>query len=550
MPSRWPFRHRWAILRATFWNETACGDRSRVANTANYSRYRIPTTTFPTLPFDCAVRRRCCRAAWRTGPNVRISGIGSNAWAAGGARSRSGRALLANDPHLRAGIPGIWYAVEMRAPGLHVAGVTIAGIPGVLLGHNERIAWATTNAMVATLSVFRAGKLSAANWQTEIFHVRFARDAIKRYYRTSREYGEAAQTAQGLVLVRWTPYSDTRSAVSTILALDRAHGLRPALSILSQYSGPAQNFLLAGSSGQVAYHLAGPIPDDPAWGRYVHGAAELRTRFAAVPYTRLPSVAPSHSAVLVSANNKMYANGYPYRLSPMFAPPYRAYRIATLLHARRDFDAQYFARMQTDALSPADAEFAHRLAHYARAHPGFLPSAVAGRLAAWDGTFSPPSRTATLEHALRVAAEDASVSPYAPFEALRRRDPPPELIDALRDPFIERAAPWSQAGALRILHPFGPIGFPFLNGATLPGDGDEYTIRVQTPALSQSFRAVWEVGAWDRGGLSLPSGESGEIGSPHYNDASAAWVRGELQPLPFSDRAVARAARAKLLLEQ
>lgn len=483
---------------------------------------------------------------------VRLNPIGSNAWAAGGAHTVSGHALIANDPHLNVSIPGIWYVLEMRAPGLHVAGVTIPGIPGVVLGHNERIAWATTNAMATASSVFQASKLDKRSWKTEVFHVRFARDAVKRYYRTSREFGIAAPYDQGIALVRWAPYWDTRSAVSTVLLLDRAQNVREALKALSQYGGPPQNFLIAGPGGEVAYHLAGPIPNDPAWSRYVHPSAELSKTFPDIPYFRLPSVKPSRTAVVLSANNKMYGHGYPYRLSPMFAPPYRAYRIASLLHARNSYDTQYFARMQLDAASPADAEFAHRLATYVMNHQDVLPARVAQQLARWDGVFSPQSQAATLEHTLRLTAEEMSPSPYAAFQGLRERNPPPELIDALRDPFmsVSHVAPWSNAGAVGVFHPFGPIGFPFLNGVTLPGNGDEYTIHVQSEGLSQSFRAVWEAGAWDRGGISIPSGESGEMGSPHYHDLSASWIRGELRPLAFSDAAVACATRERLLLEK
>jgi penicillin amidase len=284
----------------------------------------------------------------------------------------------------------------------------------------------------------------------------------------------------------------------------------------------------------------------------VHRSADLRYRYPAIPFDRLPASASSARAIIVSANNKMYGDGYPYRLSPMFAPPYRAYRIAALLHARSRYDAAYFARMQLDTVSPADAEFAHRVARYAREHPEILPSYVVDRLAAWNGAFTAHSQTATLEHELRAAVDASSVSPYTAFEALRETNPPNEVVDALRDPKMTIAGigPWSRDGAIDVLHPFGPIGFPFLNGAPLPGDGDEYTIHVQTANLSQSFRAVWDVGAWDRGGIALPSGESGEIGSPHYDDLRAAWIRGDLRPLPFSDKAVLRSARETLLLEQ
>jgi acyl-homoserine lactone acylase PvdQ len=92
------------------------------------------------------------------------------------------------------------------------------------------------------------------------------------------------------------------------------------------------------------------------------------------------------------------------------------------------------------------------------------------------------------------------------------------------------------------------MNFTFLNGAWLPGTGDEYTIHLQEPGFGQGFRAVWDVGDWDRGGISIPSGESGEAGSGHYTDLTRAWVEGLLRPLPFSSAAIARSASAVLVL--
>lgn len=483
---------------------------------------------------------------------VPLSLRGSNAWASGGSSTFTGRTLIANDPHLQIGIPGVFYAVEIHSPHLHVAGVTVPGIPGVVLGHNERIAWATTNAMASTLSVFQSGTLLPGNWHTETLHVRFGRDVRVRYYRTRREFAIRDPRSGKLVLVRWRPFFDDRSALQTVFALDSARGVDDALAALADYRGPPQNFIIGGGAGRVAYHVAGQVPRDPAWGRYVHAASELQNTYAPVPYGRLPAVGPSRTAVIVSANNKMYGRRYAYRLSPMFAPPYRAYRIAHLLHVRARYDVAYFAGMQMDAVSPADADFAHRVAGYANVHPGILSPAGTRALARWDGDFSTGSNTAALEHALRARLQDVATSPYDVFLAFRSQHPPSAFLDAIRDPSLSsaHAATWAQAGAVALMHPFGPIGFPFLNGARLPGDGDEYTIHVQTPELAQSFRAVWEIGNWDYGGLSLPGGESGEIGSPHYDDMTRSWIGGRLEPLPFSDRAVLRAAKQVLLLEQ
>ncbi|MBV8530210.1 MAG: penicillin acylase family protein, partial [Candidatus Eremiobacteraeota bacterium] len=276
---------------------------------------------------------------WSVAMRLTSPTFGSNAWAAGAVRTESGHALIANDPHLDLTIPGIWYLAEMRSPRVHVAGATIPGIPGIVLGHNERLAWASTNAEMATTSVFRAGRLRPNAWQLERFHIRFARDASAAYYRTPREFSVANDNdASAIALVRWPIYAETRSTIATVLALNRARAVGEALKILAAYPGSPQNFILADRHGEVAYHVAGLVPDDPAWGRYVHPARDLRAAFPPLTFAQLPGRVPSRNAVLVSANNKPYGGQYPFQLSAHFEPPYRAYRIGELLHSRNRYD--------------------------------------------------------------------------------------------------------------------------------------------------------------------------------------------------------------------
>ncbi len=478
---------------------------------------------------------------------LRRSARGSNAWAAGASLTATHRALIANDPHLELTIPNIWYLIEMQAPGLHVAGATIPGIPGVVLGHNERLAWASTNAMTTPMSLYRVSKTQARYWRREIFHVRFSRDVERRYYRTPGEFGVPAVANSDIALARWTPYTSVRSPLSTVLQLDRAASVDQALAILSRYAGPAQNFVVADVDGRVAYHVAGAVMNDPAWGRYMHPASALGIAPQMVPYAALPAVAASRSALVLSANNKPYDLRYPYRLSAEFAPPYRAYRIAQLLHARNRYDAAYFARMQLDVISPADAELAHRAAAFAQQHPRLLSESAVAQLRSWNGSYDARSRVATMEYALRSNLQANALTPYAPF--LMMRAPTPNAIPyALRD-LANVNAPWGVAGAVQVLHPMGTSVLAFLNGTTLPGNGNENTIRMQTPGLAQSFRAVWDVGNWDAGGIVIPSGESGARGSMHYADESGDWVAGRLRPLAFSRPAVERTARALLTLQ-
>jgi acyl-homoserine lactone acylase PvdQ len=221
------------------------------------------------------------------------------------------------------------------------------------------------------------------------------------------------------------------------------------------------------------------------------------------------------------------------RLSPQFAAPYRAYRVAQLLRARAKYDVGYFAAMQMDVLSLPERELARALAPSVRN----LDVAAGNALAAWNGEMSGDSTTATLAQALRLQVT-ADVKNRMPLAlAIARHAPRNVHVSTL-----PATQAWSSAGAVTPLHALSSLGINFLDGTTLPGYGDAFTVHVQYEGFSQSFRAVWDVGNWDAGGITLPQGESGQPGSGHYTDQAGAWVAGQLWPLPFSDAAVERTA--------
>src|SRR5579862_8494492 len=428
--------------------------------------------------------------------------VGSNQWAAGASHSATGRALLANDPHLGLRIPGIWYLADLRAPAFHAAGATLPGEPGIILGHNDRLAWAMTDGTVASLSVYDAPKdLEANGWRTESFDVRFGSPVTKKYYSTAHEFGVTTED-QRFVLVRWDAYEHPSSALSTFYDLDRARSIEDALATL------------ADTTGRVAYTLAGPVPNDPVWARWFHPASDLsKPSYANVPFAQMPKVAPSRDAIVWTANNKTYAPGYPLRLSPQFAAPYRAYRVAQLLRARKRYDVDYFARMQMDVLSLPELELAKML----------VPSIH------WDGNLTGDSTAATTVVALRRDLTGRVKLRMTPVLEQARHAAGSLKIGTLASP-----EPWSLAGSVPVLHALSSLGIDLLNGTTLPGYGDEFTLHVQYAKYSQSFRAVWDVGNWDAGGITIPQGESGEPGSGHYTDQDEAWISGRLWPLPYS----------------
>ena len=521
--------------------------------------------------------------------------FGSNTWAAGAQRTSTGRALLANDPHLVRRIPGIWHLVDIAAPGEHVAGAAIAGVPGVILGHNEQLAWGATYADAVSPRVFNetfatneghhymAGSQGLdAQERTETFNDRFS-VSRKHTYLTTRHGFVLEATGITRHAVQWAPLTDSRSPVAAYLALDRAASIEAALSALATYPGPTQNFTLAQTDGRAAYTVAGAIPDDASWGLSTSAGATLPTKpLTYVPFAQLPHIVASRTALAISANNLSYGAGYPYRLSAYFSPPYRAAEIARSLQAQPKVDITVSRTIQADTMSPAELEFARLCVaalHKSGADrdPDVAPSYAA--LASFNGRFAPNSRGATVIQRVRfVATRDLIASHLSAatavnylrdgpafvtlMRALRERprgwfphdDPDAFLVASVRSAVVlfggkdAVQTPYGSAYAVLTQHPFSVFHFHFWDGPSFPGSGGSYAPAVQAIALAQSFRAVWDVGAWDAGGIDLPLGESGEPGSPHYTDAVPAWLNHGLTPLPFSDAAVAHAAVGTLTL--
>ena len=501
------------------------------------------------------------------------STFASNEWAAGADHTRTHRALLANDPHLRLMIPGVWYLADLRAPGFHAAGATLAGTPGIILGHSADVAWGATNGTVASMSIYRAGPLSPddAHMVTERFRVRFGGVVRKAYYRDPKHgvFGATATTwvqapSSGLpmhwthpvFLVRWPAYAHPQSPLPAFDALDRARSIADALAALRSYPGPTQNFVVADTSGRVAYQLAGDIPNDPLWARGVHRASDIGRTFANIPFDALPRVAPSRNTIAWTANNKMYGPEYRLRLSPQFAPPYRAYRIAQMLRSRKIYDVAYFTAMQMDTHSVMERELA-RAPQFEEAIWQLTNHTISkNMLKNWDGNIAGSSSIAPQIVSLRrfLAARHGSVRARMDAE-----QPNASFVSSTVNG-IESAKksgrvttplphePWATFGAVPVLHAFASLGIPWLNGTTLAGNGDALTVHMQKHGFSQSFRAVWDVGNWDAGGITIPQGESGRPGSSHYTDEAGAWVAGTLLPLPFTRKAVAAATADELVL--
>ena len=518
--------------------------------------------------------------------------VGSNAWVVGGDRTTTGKAVLANDPHLDIGIPGIWWLVEASAPGMHVAGGALAGTPGVTLGHNEHVAWGVTAGETAAMRVVKERRSGAdlvqenGRWvplqhRHERIAVRFGKDVDVDVMQTGRGVVIADDGPAGYAyLMDWRMHRNPVSPLAPFAQLLRARTAADGIAAMRNHPEPALNLVVADDAGRVAYHFAGQVPLDPSWGRWA--SAGDMPEPAYLTFDRAPHVDPSRSALVVTSNNRSDGDGSP-RLAPWWPPPYRAYEIEHALNARSDphtkLSPDALAHEQLDAASPAEHEFATiLLAAAASAHTDRDASlaTLLGALRSFDGTLAPESRGATAVVAVRRDMLGAISAAHLPgdlaklypstgpgFEvvlrALRERPRgwvPNDDYDAFVVASLRRVQaalgtdipPFGTYAAQPLKHALAPFGFTFWNGPVMPGRGGSFSPFVQWNNHAQSFRAVWIAGDWEKGAIDIAAGESGEPGSPHYADQNARWNAFARTTLPFSDDAVRAATKSTLTL--
>lgn len=358
----------------------------------------------------------------RMTPGLEGQGYNSNSWAVDGAKSLSGKPLLANDPHLPMGLPPFWHLVHLEGGAYHVAGASLPCLPGVLIGRNQRIAWGLTATMADDAELYREalhpdggsysfkGQWRPLKMRAEEIRVK-GEGGPRRFTIRFVPHGEmdcplisdllSNEGEEGLSL-RWTGLEPNRG-LEALLALNRAQdwpGFREALSL---FAVPTQNFLFADRAGNIGYQCAGRIPLRPrgegAWGP-LDGASGEGEWEGYIPFPELPYLYNPPGHFLANANNRIVGNDYPYHISHYWEPHYRVARLGGLLMAKEKFRAEDFQGMQADVRSlQAETLIA------ALIEPLMLQGGLSGRaregaelLLDWDGECRAESPEAALFH--------------------------------------------------------------------------------------------------------------------------------------------------------
>lgn len=325
-----------------------------------------------------------------TGP--RGTGIGSNNWVIAGSRTNTGMPLLANDPHLGVEMPSIWYEVGLHCTPksdscpYEVAGVSFPGAPGVVIGHNDRIAWGMTNTGPDVQDLY-IEKINPENpnqyevngeWvdmQTvqEIIHVAGDKDVTHtvRYTRHgpliySEESLKELRDEIGLALpenyaiaLRWTAL-DNSHTFAAIWMLDRAKNWEEFRAAAAMFDVPAQNLVYADVDGNIGYQMPGRVPIRASGdGRLpVEGWTDAYEWTGFIPFEQLPYSFNPPQGYIVTANNAVVGADYPYLITTDWDYGYRARRIVEMIeNAQGKIDAAYISQIQGDNFNEAGALF-------------------------------------------------------------------------------------------------------------------------------------------------------------------------------------------------
>jgi penicillin amidase len=535
---------------------------------------------------------------------------GSNDWVVSGAHTVTGKPLLSNDMHLGHQMPNLWYEAHLHAANLDVAGVTLPGMPYVIVGHNQRIAWGFTNVGPTVTDVFIENFDTQGAYQTptgwtqpehrsETIHVKDQPDVtvdvkITRHgpIITDLVPGETRPLA-----LRWTLYDGLHIPFFDVNSAQNWQDFCHAFSMLD---APGQNVVYADVDGNIGYHTTGKVPVRAAGDGSlpVSGADNAHEWTSYIPFDKLPNIYNPPSGVIATANGRISPDNYPNSISMEWEAPWRTARIYHVLESGRQFTSADMLALQTDIQSEPDLFAAERFV-YAVDHaskPSARVKQAADLMRSWDGRMLASSAAPTiaetsirelrrllLEPKLGSASAGSNTSArtlswqtyswemrsvwlegvllHRPKRWLPEKYPNyDELLAAAVEAAVNATgAPqdlsswhWGAYNAVEIQHPIlGKI--PLINRWSGPGvkeqSGSGYTVKAVTRNHGPSERFTANLADLDQSTLNIVTGQGGNFLSPHYMDQWKAWYEGTTFTLPFSAKAVQAAKQHQLVLE-
>ncbi len=535
----------------------------------------------------------------------------SNNWVVSGKHTVTGKPLLANDPHLNASAPSVWYMTHLTTPDNRVAGVSVAGLPGIAIGHNEQIAWGVTSLEpdVQDLYVEKFDPANPRRYMTPSGwrEAEVRREEIKvRKSPVSTETEtvpfEVTVTRHGPVIVEregkryalaWAALDPQATLAESFYLVNYARDFDGLRAAYRNYGGPAFNLVYADARGHIGYQAIGrfPVRKTGTGTLPYDGSTDEGEWTGFVPFDAMPKVYDPPSGVIVTANSRITGADFPHKLTVMPLAAYRARRIQDLLESRPKHSIQDFLDIQGDTYSISGALFAREVAEVAREDTSAEVKdekwqAAVRLLSEWDAKVEPGSRAALLASHMRDAFRRRVVVGVAGAERARRyrysnsdtlvdrllEERPREwlpkefktyaellrasLAEAREELTKEYGADetqwtWGREAVVRFPHPLAgaPLVGQMFTIEPFPERGGLARLVTVNRGSAVSMRLVADTSDWDKTRQGIALGVSGLPSSPHWKDQLDDWRNVTPRAFPFTKAAIATATKETLVLE-
>jgi penicillin amidase len=524
---------------------------------------------------------------------------GSNNWVVDGTLTKTGQPLLASDPHRPVILPSLRYLVHLVGPGWNVIGGGEPALPGVAIGHNERAAWGFTIVPydAADLYVEQTDPQNPNRYQhrDQWLEMQVEREQIRVKGQAQPAEFELKLTRHGPVIwedpkggravaLRWTGQEPGTAGYLGSLAMARVGNWKEFLQAAERWKLPAENMIYADVDGNIGWIALGQVPLREHSGLFpVPGNTDKYEWKGFRPASQLPSLHNPKEGYIATANHNILPRNYPHELAFDWAPPYRFRRIDEVLRAGRSFTMEDFQRLQHDETSLPARELVAILEALPAAEPPSVKKARA-LLTGWDKVLAKDSAAGALFQVwlpkLRTAFV-ASEMEAAHRDLVVRHLPLPRLILFLgRMPAAERARVmhgsleeawketekllgadpgawrWGTLHTIEFRHPLAnsDVRRVVFNLGPVPRGGDSFTPNATggggyRQSSGASYRHIVDLADWNRSTFTSTPGQSGQPGSPYYDNLLEPWARHEYAPLAFSRSAVESHTAHRLVLQ-
>jgi len=517
-------------------------------------------------------------------------GIGSNNWAVSGAKTASGYPILANDPHLNLTLPSIWYQLQLHSPGLNAYGVSLPGAPGIIIGFNDRIAWGVTNVAADVLDYYqiefkdnshkqykydhqwkntstRLEKIKIRGGGTEIDTVIYTHQGPVVYFQKPEKLKMADNVPIGHAL-RWIAH-ERSNELMTFYYLNRGKNYEDYRKALTHYTAPAQNFVFASADNDIAITANGKFP--LKWkeqGKFILDGTNPKNDWQGwIPANQNPAVKNPERNFVSSANQSSTDQTYPYYINWEFAPYERGKRINDKLKVMTKATADSMRIMQSDSYSILAQDLLPALlAKIDLAKLNATQKEAFNLSGKWDKFFAADAIGASIfdlwtKRLFYNIWDDEFTIANIPMRypsrdrtlALILKEPGSKWFDNINTPaketlndLVNEAFKYSCDSLER---KYGPIGknwawanikqthvphlanLPGFGSKTLMTGGARSTINALSESNGPSWRMVVELGKTPIGHGVYPGGQSGNPGSPFYDNMISTWADGKLYDL-------------------